>query len=212
MISETTDLEAARTGLRQWYADLLGLELARVQWEDEPRTAFSDGLVGLLQPVAERQLGRGETLHERDDDAPEGEELVRKRAVAIALSLSLKLDGYDQRINAGPFFALSSVATKLRGGPSLAALRDGDRDDLSDPPRFAFAVIRSAGPFNVARDEAGRRFPRAALDVTLGYTRVESLSPLTFIEAAEVTSHLRDTDGTELPSPPNVTEQRIPAE
>jgi hypothetical protein len=211
MISTTTDLEAARTGLLAWYADLIGVDVSRVRWEDEPQIA-ADDLVGTIKPVAERELGRTETQVERDPGTPAaGEELLRSIGQPVALSLSLVLDGYDQRLHRGTFFPLSSARTKIRGGPSLAALRDGARDRGEHPePRFAFAIIRTTGPFNVARDDAGRRYPRAVLDVELGYTRVESLSPLSFIESAEITSHLRDVDGTELPSPPNVTEQQIP--
>lgn len=209
MISETTDLEAARTGLLAWYADLLGIEVGRVRWEDEPQVA-SETFVGTIKPIAERELGLPET--QRENAGPPGEELERTIGQPVVLSLSLLLDGYDQRLHLGPFFKLSSVRTKLRGGPSMAALRDGDRNrDEHEDPRFAFAIVRTSGPFNVARDEAGRRYPRAALDVELGYTRIETLSPITFIERAKVTSHLREPDGTELPDPPNVTEQEIPA-
>lgn len=212
MITETTDLEAARSGLLSWYAGLLGLEVSRVRWEDEPQVP-SETFVGTIKPLAERELGRPETQRARAGGTPPaGEELERKIGQPLVLSLSLLLDGYDQRLHLGPFFKLSSVRTKIRGGPSMAALRDGGRDrDEHEAPRFAFAIVRTAGPFNVARDEAGRRYPRAALDVELGYTRVETLSPITFIERAKVTSHLREPDGTELPVPPNVTEQEIPA-
>lgn len=187
------DLAAARTGLRQWFADLAGLDLAAVQWEDEPRSMVV-GVSGLISPIADRAIGQGERQHEYDSGAAEGSEIVRKVGGPRVLSVSLKLDGYDQRLPEGVFFRMSRVAELARGEDSIATLR-----------ALGFALVDVTAPINVPREQAGRVYPRAAVDVFLGYTRVESESATTWVERVEVTSRLRDVDGVELPAPPNET-------
>lgn len=180
-----------RTGLLAWFAALAGLAVTSVQWEDEPRSLIT-GVCGLLAPVADVGLGQVEAQHAYDSHAAAGEEIERTVGGPRVLTLALKLDGYDQRLPEGVFFALASVATKLRGADSLAALR-----------AMGLAVVSIDGPRNVARVEAGRTYPRAVLDVRLGYTRVETITPITWIETVKVESRIRDEAGTLLPSPPN---------
>lgn len=187
------DLTTARTGLRQWFATLAGLELAAVQWEDEPRSMVV-GVCGLISPIADRALGMGERQHEYEPAADEGEELVRAVGGPRVASFSLKLDGYDQRLPEGVFFRMSSVAELMRGEDSVAALRG-----------LGFALVDVTGPTNVPRVEGGRVYPRAVLDVFLGYTRVERETPTTWVEEVRVTSRMADVDGVELPAPPNAT-------
>jgi hypothetical protein len=185
------DLTALRTGLRQWFADVAELELAAVQWEDEPRQMIP-GLAGLLNVVAERALGQDERQWEYDAGADPGEEIVRKVGGPRVLTLSLKLDGYDQRLNAGPFFRMSAIAAKLRGEDACSALR-----------ALGFALIDAVGPTNIGREDHGRVYPRAVLDVFLGYTRVEGEAPTTWVETVKGLAEFRDADGVLLPTPPN---------
>lgn len=185
------NLSTARTALRQWFADLAGLELAAVQWEDEPRSV-TPGISGLLNVIAERALGQDERQWSFDAGAPDGEQIVHAVGGPRVLTLSLKLDGYDQRLPEGVFFRLSSVAALIKGEDSIRALR-----------ALGFALVDVEGPSNVPRVDADRVFPRAVLDVFLGYTRVEYEAPGTWIETVKIATHLADSDGEELPSPPN---------
>lgn len=185
------DFEAARTGLRQWFATLAGLELVAVQWEDEPRSMVT-GVCGLINILGDRGRGRPERQHEYDPAAPAGQEIVRRVGGPRELSLSLKLDGYDQRLGRGVFLLMSRVSTRMHGADSLSSLRG-----------MGFALLDVRDVVNLPRDDAHRKYPRAVLDVRLGYTAVEAVSPTTWIETVRVRTHLRDADGVELPSPPN---------
>lgn len=191
--TSSPDLTAARTGLAAWFAALIGITAVHVQWEDEPRAIIA-GVCGLLSPVADVELGTAEARRFYNSGAAAGEEIERSVGGPRVLTLSLKLDGYDQRLPNGVFFAMSSIATEMRGAVSLAELRE-----------LGFALVSIDGPRNVPRLEAGRTYPRAVLDVRLGYTRVENIEPTTWIETVEVTSHMRDVDGDELETPPNGT-------
>lgn len=192
--ASSPDLAIVRTGLAAWFAALLGFELSSVQWEDEPRSMIA-GASALLSPVADVGLGTPEAQHTYNALAAEGEEIERSVGQPRVLSLSLKLDGYDQRLPQGVFFVMSDVATELHGAVSLAALRE-----------LGMALVSVEGPRNVPRVEGGRVYPRAVLDVRLGYTRVREIAATTWIEKIEVTSHMRDVDGAELPTPPNGTQ------
>lgn len=187
------DLTAMRTGLRTWFAALVGLEPAAVQWEDEPRSMHV-GSCGLLNVIAERIVGQDERQRRYNALAPAGQEIERKVGGPRIMTLSLKLDGYDQRLPEGPLFRMSSAAAKARGVDSISQLR-----------AMGLALIDIVGPTNAPRIEDNRIYPRAVLDVRLGYTRVESEAPTTWIEKVRVKSRFRDVDGAELPSPPNGT-------
>lgn len=192
MRSTPHDMSAWRTGLVAWFALIVGLSADAISWADESQT-MTVGVSGSLRPIADVALGQEEKQTELASPAgPDGEELTRKIGGPRALSLSLVLDGYDQRLPGSPFFTLRSAATKIRSSESIAALQE-----------LGFGLISVGRVLNVPRKESGRTFPRAVLDLRLGYTNVENLDPITFIESAELTSHVRDTDGTELPSPPN---------
>lgn len=188
------ELSVVRTTLRTWAATLLDLDPVAVRWEDESQEMIT-GTVCTLAPIAERQIGQGETQSERVEADPDGEEMRTAEGAHRILSLSVKVDGYDQRIPNGPFFALSQMAVRLRDRVSRSTLRT-----------IGFALVDVFGPFAIPRLEGGRVYPRAALDLAFGYTRVESREPLTWIEHAGVTATLRDQDGVALASPPNGTD------
>lgn len=189
------DLTAARTGLVAWFAELTGLDASAVRWRDEPRPVVA-GVAGELQPIAIRELGQGEEQHEHDGGADEGEELVRAVGGSRVLSLSLLLDGYDQRLPEGVLFALERARTKMVGAPSLDALR-----------ALGFAFVRSHAVQGLPnREHQGRAYPRAVLDVELGFTAVESLDPTGYFAHAQLETEARDVDDSLLPSPPNGSE------
>lgn len=193
--STAIDLSTLRTGLRQWFADLCGLQLEAVHWYDEPRPMVV-GACGMLQPIALRQLGQVEEQQEHDAGAPAGEEVVRRVGGRRILSLSLVLDGYDQRLPTGVFFALEAARTKAEGAPSIEALR-----------ALGMAFVRSQDVQALpAREQQGRAYPRAVLDLELGYTAVEALAPAGYFEHAELVTEARDVDASLLPSPPNGSE------
>lgn len=189
--STSPDPTSIRTALRQWAADLIGIDLAAVQWEDEPRKLIT-GMSALLDAIADRSIGQSESQTQYDATAASGEEIVRAIGGPRVLTLSMKLDGYDQRLHVSPFFQLSSVAEKIRGEVSCSALR-----------AMGFALVDITGPSNISRAEGGRAYPRAVLDISLGYTRVEYEQSTTWIERVRVSSQLADVDEVVLPSPPN---------
>ena len=182
---------AMRSGLLAWGAFLVGIEVAAAAWTDQPRPMVA-GLCLLIDPVAERVIGQDARSHTYDADAPAGSEIVRRVGGPRWFTVSLALDGYDQRLSEGPFMRMSSAAAVAQGIDSCARLR-----------ALGLSLVDVQGPVNVPRTEAGRVYPRAVLDVRLGYTRVELDAPTTWIEKTRGTTKLRDADGELLPSPPN---------
>lgn len=194
MRSTPHDMSAWQTGLIAWFALVSGLSATALSWADEAQKVVV-GASGSIRPIADIGVGGEEILTERAaPPAPAGEELVRRIGGPRELSLSLTLDGYDQRLPMGVFMAMRSATMRMASTESSAALR-----------ALGFSLIEVGKVVNVPRKENGRTYPRAVCDVRLGYTNVENLAPITFIEKAQVTSHLRDEAGVELPSPPNET-------
>lgn len=189
------DLTAVRTGLRQWFANLVGIELNATHWQGEPRPVV-EGVCAMLQPIAIRELGQVEEQEELDEDADEGQEIVRKVGGPRVFSLSLILDGYDQRLPNGVLFALESARTKIQGGDSIDALR-----------ALGLAFVRTLAVQGLPnRVHQKREYPRATLDIELGYTAIETLAPVGYFEHAQLVTEARDVDGELLPTPPNGSE------
>lgn len=182
-----------RTGLLAWAAFIAGLDEGAAQWTDEARRMVQGPCI-LVDAVAERVVGQDARTHELDMDASAGSEIVRRIGGPRVMTLALALDGYDQRLPEGPFLRMSRAATLAQGIESRSRLR-----------ALGLSLVDAQGPINAsaARKEGGRAYPRAVLDVRLGYTRVELDAPTTWIERARLTTGLRDADGELLPSPPN---------
>lgn len=188
------DFANARVALRQWFADRAGLLLNVVSWEDEPRPMVV-GTAGMMNLIADVGLGRGERQHKYNAGAPAGQQIERAVGQPRVMTLSLKLDGYDQRLDKTPLITMGRVATRLHGDDSHAALR-----------ALRFALVDVIGPTEIPRvDDASRVYPRANLDVRLGYTLVLNETPTTWVEFMKFTSKMRDVDEVLLPTPPNAT-------
>lgn len=191
--ASTLSFETARTGLRQWIATLAGIALAAVQWADEPRVAV-DGACVLLNVIAERSIGQDERQQEYDAAQVNGAEIIRKVGGPRVITISVHYDGYDQRLHLSPVTAASALKARMGGDDSAYALRE-----------LGFAFVDATGPVNAPRSDNGRVYPRAVIDVRLGYTRVESDTATQWIETVIAKSRVRDVDGVELPIPPNST-------
>lgn len=185
------DASQVRAGLAQWAAYVADDDAGVVQWTDEPRRAIP-GMSVLLDHVAERVVGQDARTHTFDDSAEPGREIVRRVGGPRVMTLSLVLDGYDQRFPEGPFSRAAAASARAQSRESIKRLR-----------ALGFSLVDVQGPVNARRVEGSRAFPRAVLDVRLGYTRVELDAPTTWIGTARLTTRLRDADGSLLPSPPN---------
>lgn len=191
MTLNSPDPTQVHEGLRQWAAYVVDDDASVVQWTDEPRRAIP-GMTVLLDHLAERVVGQDARTHTFDSTAEPGREVVRRVGGPRVMTLSLALEGYDQRFPEGPFARAAAASARAQGRESIKRLR-----------ALGFSLVDVQGPVNARRIEGSRAYPRGVLDVRLGYTRVELDAPTTWIETVRLTTRLRDADGSLLPSPPN---------
>lgn len=184
-------------------------EAWRAEWRDRPLKAVDQKqkLQLTLKVTNVSAFGddeiRYESVSESSTDPADAaflgglrENLTGQRKFTLQLQ-ALTLENTDQ-LNA--VAVLERVRTRLRRQRSINALHAID-----------VAHIRSGNVIDIATVKEGRVVPRASLDLTLGACFNDSDTvPAGWFNRIELTSHLQDTDGTELPVPPNVTDLVIP--
>ncbi len=117
------------------------------------------------------------------------------------LVLQLECDSIENTDSGWAWTMIERVRTRMRRRTSIEAL-----------DAVEAALIRVGQGVQANFRHEGRMHSRVLLDIELGcVVNDQDPIPTGWIERVEVTGHLQDVDGTELPHPPNPTNQLIPA-
>jgi len=194
-----------QAGLLAWFAAALGVDDAGIaipaQWDDEPEAMTPSGLQGLLKIRAIDSVGPDETRYIEDLDQPAGEELVPTLVGNRRVTVSFIVEAHDL----SPAWSAHRILDRVRSKIRLPSTRDTLR-------ALGLGVLDTEAIQVIDGEVDGRRLGRATLDVHLSAAACyrDTDNGVSWIETIELTTHLEDVDGTELPVPPNLTEETLP--
>lgn len=114
--------------------------------------------------------------------------------------LEVRVESYKASDSHWAWTTIERIRTRLRRPSSHQLLEVMNWALVDTGPSVAL-------PMNVR----GAEWSAATMDVTLGTRFIDvETAPFEWIERIELTSHVKDTDGTELPVPPNYINKTLP--
>lgn len=170
-------------------------------WHGRPRPLIGDRIRYeiTLRITSVAAIGPDETRHDEivvsGSPALRGTQYGHRRIV-----LRIEATSTTNTDDAHALHLIENVRTRLRRPSSLETLL-----------AVGLSIVGTGATLDTTYRDGARYVPRATLDVTLlGTVADADPVPVGWIQYALATSHVKDTDGLELPSPPNVSEELIP--
>lgn len=110
--------------------------------------------------------------------------------------IEVRIETYKNTDDNWAWSTVERIRTRLRRPSSHEALRS-----------INFALVETGPSIALPMNVKGAEWSAAMMELTFG-TRFEDIetTPFNWIERVDLTSHIKDTDGQELPVPPNFNE------